>query len=123
MVCRSGTLEEQSVETWMQRGDRWVLFRNVPALVCDICGDRNFAQDVAERLTRMLAPDSGETPTAFEYMPVFDLAAVDRARAEGSRPVMAVGTEGSNLEPRLVESGVAPAAVDQNTVGMVNVTP
>jgi len=70
-VCNNGVMEEQLVETWMCRAGKWVLFRNVPATVCNICGERTFSQEVAERLATMLDSGDSEYPTSFDYVPVF----------------------------------------------------
>lgn len=92
-ICKAGTLQEGLVETWMRRDERWVLFRNVPALQCDECGEKVFTQVTAERLARMLDRDNREFPTSFLYTPVFDLAHMDTARTQGERPFSFVGTE------------------------------
>lgn len=92
-TCHNGQLQQQFVETWMPRRDhRWAFFKNVPALVCDLCGQKTFSQEVAERLAIILRPDSGESPTNFVYAVEFDLAVIDRARFRGERPISVSGT-------------------------------
>ncbi|MBI2908373.1 MAG: YgiT-type zinc finger protein [Chloroflexi bacterium] len=91
-ICNAGELREGLVETWMPAGPPlagWVLFRNVPATVCDTCGEKTFSQETAERLATILDPASRETPSKFLRAPVFDLALIDAAQAKGKKPVAA----------------------------------
>ena len=92
-ICHDGALQEQLVETCMRQGNRWVVFRSVPAMVCDLCSERVFSQGIAERLATILEPTSHEIPTGFLWCPEFDLAIIERARAQGERPLVIIGIE------------------------------
>jgi YgiT-type zinc finger domain-containing protein len=99
-VCREGTLEDQLVETCLQSGDRWVLFKNVPAIKCDMCGETTFSQDVAERLASLLSQNSSDVPTRFVSCPEYDLA-----RLETSNGTVGRGTAGvENTVDRITAS-------------------
>ena len=87
-VCKQGKLEESLVETWMHRGERWVLIRNVPGVVCDTCGDKSFSQEAAERLARLLSRGSSEAPTDLYRAAVFDLEVIEKEENEGRRPAV-----------------------------------
>lgn len=84
-VCASGTLREELVETCLRRGDRWILFRNVPALVCGVCGEKSFSQEVAERLARIIDPANREFPTSYDSVPVYDLVEMNLATSRKKR--------------------------------------
>jgi YgiT-type zinc finger domain-containing protein len=80
-VCRMGELRREHVETWMRRGDRWVLFTRVPAMRCDTCGETTFSQEVAGRLGNILAANSPDRPTGSRTVPEYDLDELDRLRS------------------------------------------
>ena len=82
-VCRTGELQHEGVETWMWKADQWVLFTNVPASKCDVCGEITFAQETAERLADIVAPDSTEQPTGFRRCPEYDIEKLDAVRVPG----------------------------------------
>src|SRR3990172_5099547 len=107
--CQNDTLEERLVETWMRREGRWVLLKNVPAMVCEPCGEKLFSQEVAERLARIVRADSAETPTGLLGTPVFDLAVIDGACARGERPVSISGTAQPPAEATGQQSLLPPA--------------
>jgi YgiT-type zinc finger domain-containing protein len=93
-VCRTGELRSERVETWMRKGDQWVLFSKVPAIKCDTCGETTFSEDVAERLAGILAPDSTEQSTGSRRSPEYNLEKMDAVRAAASRPKAATGATG-----------------------------
>lgn len=94
-ACHEGALEEQLAETWMRREQRWVFFTSVPAMVCNVCGEKVFPQQTAERLAQLLDPSRREVPTGSLWCPVYDLAIVETARAHGERPTVFQGIEPS----------------------------
>ena len=102
-VCEDGTFEAKQIDQWMKREDRWILFRNVAAQVCDTCSETLLSAEMTARLTSVARPDSKEFPTGFvspqpwEY----DLQAADQAVAEGKRPIAVVGTAGISLIPSI----------------------
>lgn len=106
-ICTEGQLEEQHIEKWLRSEGKWVLFRHVPALVCDQCGDTTFTSEVVERLHGVLVPTSGARPTELIYSKVYDLTEIDAAQATGrlplafeTAPVMATTTEWPDSEPK-----------------------
>ena len=86
-VCRQGILEDKLTETWMQKGNRWVLFRNVPAVKCEVCGETTFSQKVAERLAAVLSADSPYVASRLVTCPEYDFAHLGKAS-----PVFLPGT-------------------------------
>jgi YgiT-type zinc finger domain-containing protein len=114
-VCNEGSLQEALVETCKRRGDRWVVFVNVPALVCEVCGEQSFSQEIAERLADMLDPNSCERPTSFIYTAVFDLVKIDVARTQGERPLIVSGTDRIAAEFARLEYEMTPPRVEEET--------
>lgn len=43
--CRTGTLERKRTTMTLHRGDRVIIIENVPAKVCDSCGEVIFAAE------------------------------------------------------------------------------
>ena len=76
-VCHTGQLEETHVETCMQGSGRWLLFRRVPALKCDVCGETTFSQQVSERLAQIAASTPSLRPTSMVFCPVYELEELD----------------------------------------------
>jgi len=92
-ACRAGDLHEELVETWVQRGSRWVLLRNLPALVCDNCGDRSFEHDSADWIARVAdASELALGPTDFLTAFVYDVKLIREAEAAGRRSFATVAT-------------------------------
>jgi YgiT-type zinc finger domain-containing protein len=85
-VCGTGELKNERVETWMRNASQWVLFSQVPAMRCDVCGETTFSQAVAERLAEILASGSTERATGSRWSPEFDLEKLDSARSDGETP-------------------------------------
>jgi hypothetical protein len=75
-VCVNGVLEEQVIEKWLSCGEppRWVLFANVPAIVCELCGETSFSHDVVARLTELARSLPDNAPTRTITSAVYDLA-------------------------------------------------
>ncbi len=51
-ICRHGSLEEGAVTVVLERGDSTVIFKEVPARVCDNCGEELVSAEVNESLLR-----------------------------------------------------------------------
>lgn len=90
-ICYDGQLEDQLVEQWMRRGEHWVLFRNVPALVCDRCGEPTFSRDVTARFLQLLQTDDDTRPTFDIMVPVYDLQLIDAAATKPQMPMLTAG--------------------------------
>ena len=108
-ACNNGSLHSDMVETWMPQNGQWVLFKNVPAAVCDVCGESVFDQAIAERLNALLAGDRRILSTGFRYFAECDLSLLERRQARGEQPLGVIGTEGLGTVPNPVGTGGAPA--------------
>lgn len=53
--CGHGTLEEQRVTVDLRRGERLIVIKNVPALVCNECGERQYSLETSQEIDRILA--------------------------------------------------------------------
>ncbi len=51
-ICRHGTLEKGSTTVLLERGEATVIFKGVPARVCDNCGEEFVSAEVNESLLR-----------------------------------------------------------------------
>ncbi len=51
-ICRHGALEDGSVTIVLERGEATVIFKGVPARVCDNCGEEFVSAEVNESLLR-----------------------------------------------------------------------
>lgn len=101
-VCGEGHLREQNVERWVHGGEDWVLFRNVPSLVCDHCGDTAFSQATAERLTSIVSLETALTPTGQITWRVFDLVGFAQSPVNGQTPVSTTKPQNSRKAPTTV---------------------
>ena len=101
-VCGEGILRERNVEKWLHGGEDWVLFRNVPALVCDHCGDIAFSQATVERLTSIVSSETALTPTGQITSRVFDLAGFAQSPVNGQTPVSITEPQNSRKAPTKV---------------------
>ncbi len=52
--CGQGTLEEQRVTLDIRRGDLLIVIKNVPALVCDACGEKQYSLETSRAIDRIL---------------------------------------------------------------------
>ena len=107
-ACSNGWLQSGLIETWMPQNGTWVLFKNVPASVCDACGENVFDQAVAERLSALLAGDRRVLSTGFRYFAECDLSLLARRQARGEQPLGVIGTEGLGTVQNPIGTGGAP---------------
>ena len=49
-ICKNGTTHYGSVTVTLQRGETTVILKNVPADVCDNCGEYYLSSDVAAKV-------------------------------------------------------------------------
>ncbi len=54
MICRNGQMTSGHVTVTLDKGETTVIFRNVPAFVCDMCGQSEVDDKVADRLLKRL---------------------------------------------------------------------
>lgn len=57
VICKNGNLNEGHVTVTLQRGDSIIVLKNVPASVCENCGEYTLSETVAERVMQ-IAEDS-----------------------------------------------------------------
>ena len=50
VICKTGNLQAQTVSVTLERQGALLMVRDVPARVCDSCGERYFEDDVAQQL-------------------------------------------------------------------------
>ncbi len=52
VICRHGILEDGSATVVLERGEATLIFKDVPARVCDNCGEEFVSAEVNESLLR-----------------------------------------------------------------------
>jgi len=55
VVCPEGHLEVSTFTKTMERNGTTLVVKEVPALVCDTCGDVNYTESIGRRLQNMMA--------------------------------------------------------------------
>ena len=50
VVCKQGELREGTATVTLERGRMILVFRNVPAEVCEVCGEEYVAEEATIRL-------------------------------------------------------------------------
>jgi YgiT-type zinc finger domain-containing protein len=70
--CPEGTYEKGTITETLERGDTVVVVKDVPALVCDVCGNSLLAAKEVERLQRILkhAEAEGVELQSRRYQPI-----------------------------------------------------
>lgn len=68
-MCRNGILEEGHTTVVLERGDATLVFKNVPARLCENCGEAFVSAEVNADLLRKanLALDRGVTLELLSY--------------------------------------------------------
>ena len=54
-LCSEGQYLNKHLVFSSRRGDQLVVIEGVPALVCDVCGDRIIIEDTAREIERIVA--------------------------------------------------------------------
>lgn len=74
--CPEGTYEKGTITETLERGDTVVVVKDVPALVCDVCGNSLLAANEVERLQRILkqAEADGVELESRRYQPIQEAA-------------------------------------------------
>ena len=52
-LCSEGQYLDKHIVFSSRRGDQLVVIEGVPALVCDVCGDRIITEDTAREIERI----------------------------------------------------------------------
>ena len=50
VICKQGETRPGEVTVTLQRGDTTIIFRDVPAEVCENCGEYYLADDITEQV-------------------------------------------------------------------------
>jgi YgiT-type zinc finger domain-containing protein len=65
-----GHLEPQLVTRLEEVDGKWVVIENLPALVCNQCGERFYTPEAHDRVVRLISGQ--EKPSRLTEVPVFD---------------------------------------------------
>jgi YgiT-type zinc finger domain-containing protein len=71
MICKQGTTVPGNVTVTMERGQLTVVFKNVPAQVCDVCGEEYLDDETSNHLLTLAedAARAGVQVDVREYRP------------------------------------------------------
>lgn len=69
LYCK-GTLEEKNIDRIQQYQGRWYLIENVPAMVCQQCGETYYSSESHDLVLRLV--QSTDPPTRVEQLDVID---------------------------------------------------
>lgn len=58
--CQRGILEKRRVTVDFRWGTKLTVFENVPAKVCNECGERYYPAEVSRKMERMVKEGKGE---------------------------------------------------------------
>lgn len=53
VLCKNGETEDGVVTTTLQRGDTIVIVKEVPASICENCGEYYFSVEITDKLLKM----------------------------------------------------------------------
>jgi len=82
-TCSGGILAQEAVNTALWEGDRLIVVENIPALVCQQCGERYYEDEVAMALDMMRGGGFSETSaTRVMSVPVFSFRTPSRTLGE-----------------------------------------
>lgn len=77
--CAGGTLRPDKVKTALWQGDALVVVEDIPALVCQSCGERYFEDETAMALDLMRGGQgAGRPPARVLSVPVYTFAPARR---------------------------------------------
>ena len=105
MYCESNTYED-AVNAALWKGTRLVVVENIPAHVCEECGEQFYDEEITRALQGALN-DQALHPTRQVSVPVFSFAAVELHDGEKtSRAAVEIETEA----PASLHNGVEPVS-------------
>ena len=58
--CQRGVLQKRAVTVDFRWGDKLIVFENVPAKVCNECGERYYSAEVSRKMEKMAKAGKGE---------------------------------------------------------------
>lgn len=53
VICKNGTMQDGLVTVTLQRGKSVIVIKNVPASVCENCGEYKLSESVASRVMQI----------------------------------------------------------------------
>ena len=66
-LCHEGTYRERLVVFSSRHGDRVVVVDDVPAFVCDMCGDQIIAEATAREIERVVATEPRDSAPLYRF--------------------------------------------------------
>ncbi len=54
-ACHTGRLQKHSMVYLEWYGQKWLIVNKMPAIVCDVCGERAYDRDAMEYLQQLLS--------------------------------------------------------------------
>lgn len=61
-MCINGELTPGKKTVMLEKGDTIIVFKGVPALVCDQCGEAYTDEDVTDKLLRIVEEEAQKSP-------------------------------------------------------------
>ena len=68
-LCSEGQYLNKHIVFSSRRGDRLVVIEGVPALVCDVCGDRIITEDTAREIERVATGTPIDSAPLYHFPP------------------------------------------------------
>ena len=66
-ACHTGTYKDKPVLFSARRGDRLLVVEDVPALVCDVCGDQIFTEKASKGIERALEGEPAYSSPIYRF--------------------------------------------------------
>ena len=68
-LCSEGQYLNKNIVFSSRRGDQLVVIEGVPALVCDVCGDRIITEDTAREIERVATGTPIDSAPLYHFPP------------------------------------------------------
>ena len=68
-LCSEGQYLDKHIVFSSRRGDQLVVIEGVPALVCDVCGDRIITEDTAREIERVATGPPIDSAPLYHFPP------------------------------------------------------
>ena len=68
-LCSEGQYLNKNIVFSSRRGDQLVVIEGVPALVCDVCGDRIITEDTAREIERIATGTPIDSAPLYHFPP------------------------------------------------------
>ena len=68
-LCSEGQYLNKHIVFSSRRGDQLVVIEGVPALVCDVCGDRIITEDTAREIERIATGSPIDSVPLYHFLP------------------------------------------------------